>query len=758
MTLEEGYNFQLGISKESSPINYTPVIKLPINSASGSQLTASFNEDVVFGYSLTTSTITDFNPLDNLTFVILDANRIGVGQTAPEGEPTLPERIISSSLDQYFESITITLTASDAAGNLIATQSFSTSSTIVEPYLTQRFYNTDCDVLSGLVDKYVKNKIYLESRYPTIGPQFTVSPSSAFIPQNFTKIADGTAIRSDVKPYNYSHTPHIRARYNGTKIIASGVNQVSGVSSPITNNQKLFFDNKLLDINGSLISSKPINTMVVSDRIPIKSLKPLAVLFTNINDAAPEIKNASIVQIDKILIPSIFSITSKNQVDIFGPIQQDSAEVLDVSNYPQSDGFSYAQSDMANNFSYNDFVKVEIFDTEEFESDQRNVVGERQVLKGGKRVDPVLYNEIYDPVLSDSGRGAITVVTRNSTFTSSIPFQRTVPEGTDYNFIARATGSYSFSPTASILVTYNWTTQSKATSGVNASFNITTDTYTFTGSTTTDVKFSTKITLSGNSTSNRDSDGSLFTVKLLKNSGSANSETIEKGILKIPSLGATSSIILEQEEFSSFSAGDTVKVVIIPEEVARKPFPNFTINANSDDFFKLTQNGFNAGSVSTASIWTTGSVNSTWLTASIALSDAYGQTPVTIPDSGFSPLIEKFEIKIGDEIRFEGKESTTRIILNVVQSDGYSLRSLDEGPQIQYAPNLRIQLNSPPPSGSNITQFMIRRYTDDAKFILLKGLKPVLGTTSRGFLTPKYPSSALSNFLESPASFSQYFL
>ena len=132
------------------------------------------------------------------------------------------------------------------------------------------------------------------------------------------------------------------------------------------------------------------------------------------------------------------------------------------------------------------FVKVEIFDTEEFESDQRDVVGERQVLKGGKRVDPVLYNEIYDPVLSDSGRGAITVVNRDSTFTSSIPFQRTVPEGTDYNFIARATGSYSFSPTASILVTYNWTTQSNATSGVAASFNLTTDTYTFTSSSTTD--------------------------------------------------------------------------------------------------------------------------------------------------------------------------------------------------------------------------------------------------------------------------------
>ena len=757
MILEEGYNFQLGISKESSPINYTPVINLPINSTSGSQLTASFNEDVVFGYSLTTSTITDFNPLDNLTFVILDANGVGVGQTSAEGDED-PSRIISSSLDQYFEEIVVTLTASNAAGTLIPTQSFSTSSTIVEPYLTQPFFNTDCDVLSGLVDKYVKNKIYLESRYPAIGPQFTVSPSSAFIPQNFTKIADGTAIRSDVKPYNYSHTPHIRARYNGTKIIAYDINQTSGLSSPIVNNQKLFFDNKILDINGSLISPKPINTMAVSDRIPVKSLKSLAVLFKNINDAAPEIKNASIVQVDKILSPSIFGITSvnssrdTNQTSISKRFKfLDSSGVLDVSNYPQSDGFSYAQSDMANNFSFDDFVKVEVFDTGEFESDQRNVVGEKRVLKGGKRVDPVLYNEIYNPAISDTEGGGFGPITRDSTFTSSIPFLQSVPTGMDYNFIAQSTGSYSFAPTASIQVTYNWNSQSKATSGTltSASFSITTDTYTFTSSSKTDVKFSTKVTLSGNQTT----EGSLFTVKLLKNSN----ETIEEGLLSISEQGATSSITLEQEGFSSFAAGDTVKVVIIPEEVATKPFPNFTINANSNDFFKSTQNGFNAGSVTSSSIWTTGSATSTWLTASVALSEAYGKSPIGIPNSGFSPLIENFEIKIGDEIRFEGKESTTRVILNVIQSDGstsyVNFIGGNNGYVINYLPNLQIQLNAPPPVGSNITQFMIRRFTDDAKFILLKGSKGSLGTTSEGFLTPKFPSAALSSFLGSPASF-----
>ena len=752
---EEGYNFVFGINKETTLLAQSEIINLPLNIASGSRLTASFDEDVIFSYSVSASDIIDFNPLDNLTFSIEDANSVGVGKITPSANPNPPtSEIISSSLDQFFEEIVVTLTASDASGNLIATQSFSTASTIVEPYLTQPFFNTNCDVLSGLVDEYVKNKIYLESRYPTIGPQFTVSPSSSFIPQNFTKILNNTAIRSNVKPYNYSYTPHIRARYNGTKVIASDINQVSGVVSPIPNNQKLFFDNKILSINGPVITPKPINTMIVSDRVPIKSLKSLAVSFKNVNDAAPEIKNASIVQVDKILTPSIGSITSQDPIlspsRLLGP--PENPGVLDVSNYPQLDGFSYAQSDMANNFSFNDFVKVEIFDTEEFESDQRNVVGERQVLKGGKRVDPVLYNEIYNPATSDSGGGGFTVITRDSTFTSSIPFLQEVPSTIDYDFIARATGSYSFSPTASTQVTYDWTTQSKATSGADtsASFSITTDTYTFTGSSSTDVKFSTKVTLSGN----KAKGGSLFTVKLLKNSN----ETIEEGLLSISEQGATSSITLEQEEFSSFTAGDTVKVVIIPEEVATFGSPNFTINANSNDFFKSTQNGFNVASVSTASIWSTGSATSPWLTASVALSQAYGKSPIGIPNSGFSPLIENFEIKIGDEIRFEGKESTTRTIINVVQWDGSTevtggFIGGETGYQISYAPNLQIQLNAPPPIGTNITQFMIRRFTDDAKFILLKGLKPSLGTTSKGYLIPKFPSPALSSFLGSPASF-----
>jgi len=732
-----GYNFNFGIAKNTTPLFFSDVINLPVNASSGSQLSSSFSEDVIFNYSISASNITPFNPFENLTFFIQD--KVGVGQVigGDLGD-------ISSSLDQYFQEIKVTLTASDASGNLIATQSFSTASTIVEPYLTQPFYNTSCDVLSGLVDQYEKNKIYLESRYPAIGPQFTTSPSSSFIPQNFNRILNNTAIRSNVKPYNYSHTPHIRARYNGTKIISPDVNQVSGgIISAIKNTKDLFFDKNLLNINGSTITPKPINTMVVSDRIPIKSLKSIAVSFKNINDAAPEIKNASIVQVDKILTPSVASITSlnatalrENAEDVSLRLNQ--SGILDVSNYPQLDGFSFAQPDIENNFSTNDFVNVEVFDIQEFESDQRNLVGQKQVLKGGKRVDPVLYNEIYNPL------------TRTSTFTSSIPFQIDVPASVDYEFIARNTGSYTFVPTASSQVTYNWTTQSNSTSGVNASFNLTTDTYTFTSASITDIKFSTKVTLSSPTSSLLDG---LFTVRLLKN----NNITLEEGLLNLAAGGATSSITLEQEDFASFEAGDTVKVVIIPQEV--KAVGTIRVNAFNNDYFKSTQLGFNESSITTSSIWTTGSVDSTWLTGSTSLARSYGRTPINIPDSGFSPLVIPFEIKIGDEIRFEGNESSTRIILDVVQSDGSSLRGsfigAETGYQVSYAPNLQIQLNAPPPSGSNINQFMIRRYTDDAKFILLKGQKPNIGTTSQGYLTPKYQSPALSDFLGSPNSLNQ---
>jgi hypothetical protein len=727
--LDTGYNFRFGIAKETTPLAYSDIISLPlIGGTSSLQLSQSFSEDVIFQYSLTEQNIVSFSPGDDLSFFIEDivTGVNGIPATFTSGG-TLRSGL-SSSLDQYFENIIISLTASDSVGNLIPTQSFSTSSMIIEPYLPQPFYNTDCDVLLGSVESYEKDRLYMESRYASIGPQFNTTNGSSFIPQNINKILNNTAIRSTVKPYNYHYTPHIRSRYLGTKIIASDINKVSGGAlTRITNNKNLFFDNNLLDINGPFISPKPINTMVVGDRIPIKSLKSLAVSFKNITDAAPEIKNASVVQVDKILTPSVISITSLDP----GVSKGDKPGILDISNYPQLDGFSYAQPDIENNFNVDDDVNVEVFDIQEFESDQRNLVGVKKILKGGKRVDPVLYNEIYNSS------------TRVSTFTSSIPFETPLEGNADYEFIARNTGSYTFNPTASTQVTYNWATESKAVSGVDAFFGLITDTYTFTSASITGVKFSTKVTLATPPSSAIYNKG-LFTIKLVKN----DTITLEEGLLDVSptQTSITSSLTLTMDDFSLFETGDTVKVVIIPQTL--KNLTTVTVNASNLDFFKSTQEESTLSSVSTSSIWTTGSVDSVWLTGSVGLAQAYGRIPLDIPNSEFSPLLQPFEMKVGDEIRFGGRETNTRLILDVVQSDGSSLKGLN-GFQIDYAPKLYIQLDSAPLSGSNISQFMIRRYTDDARFILLKGKKPKIGTTSTGYLTPKYQTPSLSDFLGS---------
>jgi hypothetical protein len=718
-----GYNFRFGIAKETTPLFYSNNINIPPREFPDYLESSSFETYAVYQYSTTSSNISSFNPLENLSFFIEDTNLIGVGEIF-EGEG----EYLPSILDQYFTEIKVSITASDSLGNLIPTQSFSTSSTIIEPYLPQPFYNTDCDVLLGSVEKYENNPFYMESRYASIGPQFNTSNDSSFIPQNINRILNNTAIRSTVKSYNYNYTPHIRSRYSGTKIISSDVNQVSGGTiTRITNNKNLFFDDRLLDINGAFILPKQINTMVVSDRIPIKSLKSLAISFKSITDAAPEIKNASVVQVDKILSPSVISITSLDP----GVSKGDKPGILDVSNYPQLDGFSYAQPDIENNFSVNDEVNVEVFDIQSFEADQRNLVGVKKVLRGGKRVDPVLYNEIYNST------------TKVSTFTSSIPFEVPLEGNTDYEFIARNTGSYTFNPTASTSVDYNWTTESKAVSGVNAEFSLVTDTYTFTSASITGVKFSTKVTLASPPSSAIFNKG-LFSVKLVKN----NNITLEEGLLDITpiSTSVTSSITLTMDNFSLFETGDTVKVVITPQNI--KSLTTVRVNPSNSDYFKSTQEESIISSVLTSSIWTTGSVDSVWLTSSIGLAQAYGRIPLDIPNSGFSPLIQPFEIKIGDEIRFGGRETNTRLILDVVQSDGSSLKGLD-GFQIDYAPKLYIQLDAAPPSGSNITQFMIRRYVDDARFILLKGQKPKIGTTSTGYLTPRFQTPSLSNFLGS---------
>jgi hypothetical protein len=93
----------------------------------------------------------------------------------------------------------------------IVTQSIAPTSSlnqvILEPYLTENFEFSDCNVLYGNIDSYPFNPLYMDVDYTTNG----------MIAINTNQIISGSATRSTVKPYYYSLRRHIRPRYNGSE-------------------------------------------------------------------------------------------------------------------------------------------------------------------------------------------------------------------------------------------------------------------------------------------------------------------------------------------------------------------------------------------------------------------------------------------------------------------------------------------------------------------------------------------------------------
>jgi len=96
------------------------------------------------------------------------------------------------------------------------TQSISPTSSlnqvVLEPYITENFELSDCNVLYGNVDSYPFNSLYMDVDYSTNG----------MIAINTNQIISGSATRSTVKPYYYSLERHINPRYNGSENIDPG--------------------------------------------------------------------------------------------------------------------------------------------------------------------------------------------------------------------------------------------------------------------------------------------------------------------------------------------------------------------------------------------------------------------------------------------------------------------------------------------------------------------------------------------------------
>ena len=106
-----------------------------------------------------------------------------------------------------------------------------------------------------------------------------------------------------------------------------------------------------------------------------------------------------------------------------------------------------------------------------------------------------------------------------------------------------------------------------------------------------------------------------------------------------------------------------------------------------------------------------------------------------ISGSGFNSITIPWSIKKGDEFRFEGREDRVWMVDEVTVSS------------IGYIPYLLIKTNRSITGSVDLDQFLIRRYVDDPSAIIFEGLKPTTGT-SPYLVKPEYVTPSLNKNLD----------
>lgn len=160
-------------------------------------------------------------------------------------------------------------------------------------------------------------------------------------------------------------------------------------------------------------------------------------------------------------------------------------------------------------------------------------------------------------------------------------------------------------------------------------------------------------------------------------------------------------------------------------------------------YFKVTQYPSpSTGNVT--SFWMTGSV-SNYLYAkggtggNVGLNDVFGQKQQNIENSGFDSITLDFEPQINDEIRFMGTELEAYKITQITQSITSSGAGNYNALTLVLDRNLTRNINT--------DYFLLRRYVDDVGSIILSTTKPA-GGTSTGVMKPEYVTSQTENVVD----------
>jgi hypothetical protein len=505
--------------------------------------------------------------------------------------------------------------------------------------------------------------------------------SSQYIAVNEEAILNNTAEFANVQNSNYTTLSHINPRYKGSR-----------TTSPSFN----------------VWDSSSVNTF---GKLPTVSREKTYFAYCDfINGTAPELNNKSIAHIQFL-------------VDQDGnPIPPDETKLYLTQN----------------SFQTGETVFINLDDPLRFETPMNELNGSKTVIRGGSRVDALLYSDSGSTFAGADGYGGSTK--------GNIQFDTGSFQVNNYQFGANRTGSFTTEGTFTGEYDWNNTTLDVGVTGSNYKWNLGSDEYTFESDTDTPVKFNLNIDarLAGPSTSQ------FFIARNYSGTGTPESILAQSQVFYgPPSVFSVSFINVSLETgFQDFVDGDTVSIV----KSISVPYIYSNVNLNWDgrDTFTST-NQINPDGTADPMYWYSSSVSwdRLWLSGSEGLSAAYGSRQIQTWEQAsgenqnnpeFDPIIQDFTVQVGDEIRFNGVEAYTRMISAVKlpsqESDGL----------------LKILLNDSMSSAANEQHFLLRRYVDDASYVLIDTTKPD-GSTSPGTMRSEYVTTKLEdNFAEATSN------
>jgi len=522
---------------------------------------------------------------------------------------------------------------------------------VIEPFLTSPFYGTDCDVTYGNVSQPVTNPFLQDIDYG----------DGVIIPINNAAIISESATRGTVPESYYTALSSINIKYNGSKNQSSDVNLYDTLAG------KDDFDNL---INEGTYGQTPSVTLNQS----------LVAYCDWIGGTTPELNNKVAAHI-KYLI-------------------NENGDAISPNLSPTT------IKDVQDNFTKGKNIEVSLIDPAAG-SGMQVLNGNKEILKGGYRVEPILYSQIP-----------------NSPFSSSITLETSslLPVTDVRNSAIR---NSSQTATAGASNTLICTTE--LFDLVN-SYNNGTGAYTVQSATVesgVDLIFRAQLVLSAPGTAG--------------------------GLMDIRIENTTTGELIVQDNRTHFGSGhapaeytfDISGTVLSNKLVAGHVYKVLVDLSNfgptsgtilSGATFETSQiPSATTDALITGSMWEFSSSRQDVLTSTNnTLNQSYNflkQEP--IPDSGFNNTQFLFTVEPGDQFRFQNDESKVYNVINVITPD-----QEPEG-------KIKVFLDRDVSTSVNKDYFLIRRFVEDGSYIIFDENKPA-GASGAAFIKPRFTTDILN--------------